>query len=336
LNEFAPPRQLNRYVAFSVARTTLMKGLLTIAACCLLLMAAKSSSAKSWHGIVPLHSARDDVHRLLGKPTHPGDLFEGYDFRGYSLSVLYATENVLDPTETCDSPLRYWWGYYHVSVGTVLSVTVSYDNEILLTKFKIPNFKKLTKGEPDDTLSVDYFDAARGIQYSVREGNLHTIEYGPSAVADAALRCAPDPEADFSETRVRQMCQQRFGPTIDQRMGLYTVNASYVLSLTFDRHGDLVAVHVEPKHFYDWYNVAWEEPNDFRNLSKAEYERILAQIDQIKPRGPLVQPVTTNLSGWREEQYRDGVLEWDEVRKPSTLDPSGVVRRFTVFYVKRR
>lgn len=306
-----------------------------IFAACLLLVTVNSASAKSWRGIVPLHSTRDDVHKLLGKPDRPGGLFDGYDLRGYSVSVLYATENVLDPTETCDSPLRYWWGYYHVSVGTVLSLTVSYDGDIPLAKLKIPNFKKLTKGEPDDTLSVDYFDAARGIQYSVRGRKLNAIEYGPSALTDAGLRCASDPDADGRETRVRQMCLKLFGPMIDQRMRLYAVSPSYVLSLTFDRHGDLIAIHVEPKHFYDWYNVAWEDP-DFRNLSKAEYEHLLAQIDQIKPRGPLVKSVTTNSSGWREETYRDSVLEWDEVGKPPALDPSGLVRWFTVFFVKRR
>src|SRR5207253_5644285 len=120
-----------------------------IAACWLLILSATSSSARSWHGIVPLHSTRDDVRKLLGKPTRPGDLFEDYDLPHYSVSILYATENIFDTTDDCDGPLRYWWGYSHVSVGTVLSVTVSFDNLIPLTKFKIPDFQKLTKGEPD-------------------------------------------------------------------------------------------------------------------------------------------------------------------------------------------
>ncbi len=160
--------------------------------------------------------------------------------------------------------------------------------------FKIPKFKKLTKDEPDDTLSVAYFDAARGIEYSVHEGKLHAIEYGPSVEADAALRCAPDPEADGRETRVRQMCRQLFGSVIDQRMGLYAVNPFHVVSLTFDRHGDLIAVDVEPKYFYDWIHIDWEGRGEFPHLSKSEHERLLAQIDQIKPREPLLQSVTTN------------------------------------------
>ncbi len=182
----------------------------------------------------------------------------------------------------------------------------------------------------------DYFDAARGIQYSVREGKIHDIEYGPSAVADASLRCAPDPEADVRETRVSQICQQLFGPMIDQRMGLYAVNPFYVMSLTFDRHGDLIGLDVQPKYYYNWIHVDWEGRADFPHLSNWGYQRLLTQIDQIKSCGPLVKSVTTNSSGWREETYRDAVLEWDEVGKPSPLDGSVLVRWFTVFYVKRR
>jgi hypothetical protein len=307
-----------------------------IIAACLLLVATESAFAKSWRGIVPLHSRRDDVHRLLGKPTHSGDLFDNYDLRGYRVSVLYATENTLDPTETCDSPLRYWWGYYRVSVGTVLSVSISYDREIPLKQFKIPNLKKLTKGEPDNTLSVDYFDSARGIQYSIRERKLHGIEYGPSAVADAALRCAPDPEADGRETHVRQMCQQLFGPMIDQPKGLYAVSPFYVMSLTFDRHGELIGLDVQPKYFFDWLRIDWESRTEFPHLSNGQYDHLLAQLDQIKSRGPLMKSVTINSSGWREETYRDAVVEWDEVQHGSSRDASRLIRWFKLLYPKRR
>ncbi len=307
-----------------------------IAACCLLLLAANLSSAKSWHRIVPLHSTRDDVRKLLGKPTRPGDLFEDYEMPHYTVTITYATDNVFDTADDCDNPGFSWWDYYHAAMGTVLGISVRFDYEISLTRFKIPNFNKLAKDEPDSTLSVDYFDAKRGIQYSIRKRKIHTIEYGPSTVADANLRCAADPEADARETRVEQMCKQLFGPMIDQRMGLYPVNQFYVLKLVFDRHGNVISLHVEPKYYYDWVHIDWEQRDAFPHLAKSENQRLLAQVDQIKSLGPLVQSVTTNSSGWREETYRDAVLEWDEVGTPSPLDASRLVRWFTVFYVKRR
>lgn len=329
------------YVAPSVASTNIMNRFGIIAACWLLILSPASSSAKPWHGIVPLHSTRDDVRRLLGKPTRPGDLFEDYDLSNYTVSILYATENVFEATDDCDGPPPYWWGYYHAAVGTVLSVSVRFDDEIPLAKFKIPDFKKLAKGEPDSTLSVDYFDAKRGIQYSVRNTRITEIEYGPSA-ADATLRCAPDPEADVRQKPVLQMCDQLYGPMIDQRLGLYAVNPFYVLHLTFDRHGELIGLDVEPKYYYDFVHIDWEERDDFRNLSKSEYEHLLAEIDRIKPKGTLIEPasptsVVTNFTAWRRKTYSGGILEWGEVadsQRPA--DAPVLVRWLKVLYVKRR
>ena len=312
-----------------------------IAACWLLILLASTSSARSWHRIVPLHSTRDDVRKLLGKPTRPGDSYEDYDLPHYTVSILYATENVFNTTDDCDGPPPYWWGYYHAAVGTVLSVSVRFDDEMPLAKFKIPDFKKLTKGEPDSTLSVDYFDARRGIQYSVRDKKITNIEYGPSA-SDASLRCAPDPEADARENRVSQMCNQLYGPMIDQQLGLYAINPFYVLRLTFDRHGELIGLDVEPKYIYDFVHVDWAEPDDFRYLSEPEYERLLAEIDRIKPKGTLVEPASPtpevrNFTAWRRETYTSGILEWGEVadsQRPANAPV--LVRWFNVLYIKRR
>jgi len=142
--------------------------------------------------------------------------------------------------------------------------------------------------------------------------------------------------------RVLALCDQLYGSMIDRRMGLYAVNEFFVLKPIFDRRGELVALYVEPKWYYDWYNVAWEARDDFHNLSKTEYERLLAQVDQIKPRGSLVKPaspisVVTNLTAWREETYAEAVLEWGEVagsQRPA--DAPVLLRWFTVLYIKRR
>jgi hypothetical protein len=141
---------------------------------------------------------------------------------------------------------------------------------------------------------------------------------------------------------VLALCDQLYGPKIDRRMGLYAVNEFFVLKPIFDRRGELVALYVEPKWYYDWYNVAWEAGDDFRNLSKTEYERLLAQVNQINPRESLVKPaspisVVTNLTAWREEAYADALLKWGEVagsQRPA--DAPLLVRWFEVLYIKRR
>jgi len=160
-----------------------MSKFVVIAAFWFLIFSANSSVAKEWHGIVPLRSTREDVRKRLGIPNRQYEIFDDYDLEGYSVSVLYATDN-------CEGPLRYWWGTYRVSPGTVLSITVEFDEFIPSSKFKIPNLPRLKKGDPDHTLTVDYFDAERGIQYSVQDKKVSEVEYGPSAT-DASLRCVP-------------------------------------------------------------------------------------------------------------------------------------------------
>ena len=317
-----------------------MNRILIIAGCCLLL-AANTTSAKSWRGIVPLRSTRDDVRKLLGTPTRHGDHYDDYDLARYRISVEFATEDIFNPGDDCTGPTGNSWGDYHASVGTVLSVEVSFDPDIPLTKLKIPNLNTLTKGEPDSTLSVDYFDAKRGLQYSVRDRRVHSIQYGPSAVADARIRCAPDPEADARRRTVEQLCTQLFGPIIDRRMGLYAVNAFYVFSSTFDRHGNVISVRVEPKYFYDWVHIDWEERDDFRYLTSSDYERLLAQLDHIKPKGILIEPASPtpeirNFTAWHRETYNDGVLSWGEVADAERAQTPTLVRWLEIIFVKRR
>lgn len=311
-----------------------------IIGCCFLL-AANTAHAKSWRGIAPLHSTRDDVRKLLGAPTRHGDYYDDYDLARYRVSVEYAVQDIFNPGDDCGGPTGNWWDDYHVSVGTVLSVEVSFDRDIPLTKLRIPNLNKLPKGEPDSTLAVDYFDAKRGLQYSVRDRRVHSIQYGPSTVADAGIRCAPDPEADARQKTVEQLCTQLFGPMIDRRMGLYAVNAFYVFSSNFDRHGNVISVRVEPKYFYDWVHVDWEERDDFRYLTSSDYERLLTHIDRIKSKGTLVERASPtseiqNFTAWRRETYSNGVLRWGEVADSNGAQKPTLVRWFEIIFVKRR
>jgi hypothetical protein len=129
---------------------------------------------------------------------------------------------------------------------------------------------------------------------------------------------------------------------IDRRMGLYPINNFYVMHLVFDRHHQLIALQVHPKYYYDWIHIDWEERDDFRNLSKLDYERLLTQVDQIKTRGRLVKPVSptsvvTNFTAWREETYADAILKWGEVagsQRPA--DAPVLVRWFEVLYTNQR
>lgn len=159
-----------------------------IAASCLLIFLATPSPAREWRGIVPLQSTREDVRKILGKPDREYHSNDDYDMDDALVSVLYAQEY-------CSGPPRYYWGSYGVSPGTVLSISVRFYKGIPLAKFKIPNMDKLRKGEPDSISTVDYFDGEQGIEYSVQDGKVQAVEYGPSA-ADAYLRCSEIDDED--------------------------------------------------------------------------------------------------------------------------------------------
>lgn len=103
----------------------------------------------------------------------------------------------------------------------------------------------------------------------------------------------------------------------------------------------LTQLAVEPKYFYDIDHPEWAEADNFPYLSKTEYDRLIAEIDRINPKGFLVKPrlpgaAVTNMTAWYKETYTNGVLEWGEVvdlRRPT--DAPLLVRWFRVHYSKR-
>ena len=80
-----------------------------------------------------------------------------------------------------------------------------------------------------------------------------------------------------------------YGPMVDQKRNLFSINEFYVLRLSFNRAGSLMQLAVEPKYYYDIDHPDWVQPDNFPNLSKTEFESILAEVDRIKPKGSLVK-----------------------------------------------
>jgi hypothetical protein len=63
-----------------------------ISLCCVLLLPALSR-AEPWRGIVPLHSTRSDVERLLGKPSEATEKLLTYRFESETVFILLITED---------------------------------------------------------------------------------------------------------------------------------------------------------------------------------------------------------------------------------------------------
>ena len=161
----------------------LIKGM--ICSLFLSLSLAGVSQAKEWRGIVPLHSTRAEVHRILGKPAlDEGSSVEGFDLDGVRVLVMYSRK-------TCEQGLPADWGNWNVPPGTVINITVPFANEVRLPDLKVPGVEQF-KWYTDDSGATYYHDKKEGIEYSVNRGGfVDSITYGPTE-ADRKLLCKKD------------------------------------------------------------------------------------------------------------------------------------------------
>ena len=148
-----------------------------IGCCCLVLMSAAISSAKEWRGIIPLHSTRADVLRILGKPTLDDHIYDVDEGRA---NIMYARQRF-------EQGLPGDWGNWNVPPDTVIHITIYLKKGIPLADLKIPDIEKYIWYE-DDSGATYYRLKKEGIEYQVQEGKVTGITYGPTE-KDKGLLC---------------------------------------------------------------------------------------------------------------------------------------------------
>ena len=114
---------------------------------------ASNLKAGDWHGVVPLHSTRADVERLLGQPNAK---YGRYDIGNELATIKYSSGN----------PGQCW----DVPKDTVINITVSYHGTIRFPDLQLDpkNFER--SPDPFTTSHVYYSDREKGIRYVVWEG----------------------------------------------------------------------------------------------------------------------------------------------------------------------
>jgi hypothetical protein len=117
---------------------------------------------------------------------------------------------------------------------------------------------------------------------------------------------------------ILRICNQLFSSPIDTKQHLFEVNQFYVLRVKFNNRDRLEQLAVEPKYFFEESHPDWREPDNFTNLTKADYDDSLARLDRVKSKGALIKPasgisVVTNMTAWHKAIYKHAVLEWGEV-----------------------
>ena len=133
-----------------------------------------------WRGIVPLHSTRKDVERLVGPPIIPGGIT--YDLKTERLNVVYSGG-------TC----REVAGQWDVPRGSVIGITIYPQTRLVLADLKLDlnRFEKFINPYAGDR--VAYTNKEEGIAVSTTlNGGVISIEYFPAA-KDNHLRCPAVP-----------------------------------------------------------------------------------------------------------------------------------------------
>ncbi|MEK6281605.1 MAG: hypothetical protein AABN95_14720 [Acidobacteriota bacterium] len=135
--------------------------------------------ARGWRGIVPLHSNRADVERLLGHSTDPCKCI--YNTEDEIVSIDYASDR-------CKNGQTGW----NVAAGTVLSLRVAPKKVRRFSELQIDEIH-YRKVKDLHTSWVYYINDEEGTMFEVSsDGILGGINYIPAAI-DASLRCSGAP-----------------------------------------------------------------------------------------------------------------------------------------------
>lgn len=164
--------------------------LLSSAWVCLLLSTLQVRESAGWRGIVPLHSTRQDVERLLGPSEEKCKCF--YKTKEAKIFVEYA----LSP---CEGFLTGW----SVPRDTVLMISVQPEAEMRFSNLAL-DLTKFTKSMGGDTPAEYYTDEDSGVRYKVSDSGLVTsIDYIPKR-SDYSFRCkgfGPSPDLGPPESK---------------------------------------------------------------------------------------------------------------------------------------
>lgn len=147
--------------------------------CLSIALLADSAVAKGWRGIVPLHSTRADVERLLGPPADQSEMASTYKLKDEVVFIIYASG------PPCGLDRTSGW---RVPRGTVVSITVSPKERLLLSSLSINESKYGKKSDLHRRDVITYSNKEEGESIDVFLGEVMSIHYLPAA-KDKHLSC---------------------------------------------------------------------------------------------------------------------------------------------------
>lgn len=247
-----------------------------ITCACAMLAISSASQAKGWRGIVPLHSTRGDVIRLLGLSPDANDLRSKYHLEKEEVYIVFSTKDF------CDADAK------KVPVGTVLLIQVTPKTETRLTDFQIDT-KRLRKFDPSSPPGIGYegyIDDEEGIIFRTYKGRVDEIAY--IAMAKDKHLC---PDYYASPEKFIQILAHSFNSKFDEYSNIPFNDEKARL--------DNFAAYLQQEPESKGYIIAYAGRRPHAGEAQARAER--AKNYLIKERGVDAKRIVAIDGGHREE-----------------------------------
>ena len=267
---------------------------LIIPCVCTVLAMVAVSQAKGWRGLVPLHSTRTDVERLLGAPKESRGVASTYETKDERVLVFYSAGQ-------CKESQSNDW---NVPRDTVLSITVHPNAKLFVDDLKLDKLKYERVIDYRVQGVVYYFSKEDGVRISTRllekEGeDVDSITYEPTP-EDRYLRCTAASEqqtnANEREFPVRKFDEYSDISAEDEKARL-----------------DNFAIHLHREPQFKGYIVVYAGKNTRTGDAQSHAKRVKDYL--IRVRGIDAARIVTIDGGCRDR------VEVELYALPSSMSP---------------
>jgi hypothetical protein len=146
---------------------------------CLILFMSAASYAKGWRGIIPFHSTRADVEKLLGEPPPPPKDGTRFYTLNKGRSIYFTDEGEIYIVYANDKIPAAIDCLGKIPIDTVLIIEITPKKEMRLSDLGIDEkrFRRFDPSEPANIGFTGYIDEEEGLAIRTREGKVEQINY---------------------------------------------------------------------------------------------------------------------------------------------------------------
>jgi hypothetical protein len=135
---------------------------------CVLSICSVVATASEWRGIVPLHSTRNDVTRILGESSNANHIRASYSLKNEDVYIVFGGDE--DYAGDCGA---------EVPTDTVILLQITPKKDLRLSDlpFDVSKFRKFDPSEPKGIGFEGFIDDENGIVVRASKGKVDQISY---------------------------------------------------------------------------------------------------------------------------------------------------------------